>query len=593
MVLCMSLAEKANQQYVNEQIAVAQLVGVGVDTSNFILQSQLNFSYKQNILPIAYTSGGYWNKDVNNNLNLVANASYNCIASINVKAGITYTTGIVMGYYSWVKSKVDGSLTRLDNTVGVQETTYTFTPSVDSTLWLSANVGKTSSVMVIENDTVLPSTYIAPNVPYNIYLKGHLIDNVDQIPSLLSMKGQLPVNNDNKKNFITASTTVNIQNATLTNQYYWKFVAPNMTKVSYASYNTLEPIQLKAGITYTLGKVFGRWSWIYDQVTKTANYLDAVDQYLNYTITPTNDSLLYLTCNQVLPQVFQNSFEMPNDSFGYGVPIHNPIDGVNKRFIVGAGLQYTSLTQAIADAVKYPHSIVEVKGGTYDLYQEQGGDTYFNTFTYSDASPTFRGIVLKNDVHVIFSSDSKVVFNYTGSNAYVMQYYSPFNVADGISGFTLENLNLECSKCRYGVHDERGYTKGRYKNRYINCKIKIDNSANTAWNNYQCIGGGLGVSGYIEIDGCQFTSIISSPTNIVSYHNNGDTAPSKSNVFIKNSWFSDKGYARIGYFGNSTELSEMVVTGCSYTVEPFIGAEGSATLVNVKLTKYCNELRVS
>jgi hypothetical protein len=498
-----------------------------------------------------------------------------------------------MGYYSWLKSKVDGTVSRLDNTTGVQETTYTFTPSVDSTLWLSANVGKVSTVMVIENDMVLPSTYIAPNVPYNIYLKGHLIDSIDQIPSLLSMKSQLPVNNDNKKNLITASTTVNIQNATLTDAYYWKFVSPNMTKVSYASYKTLEPIQIKAGITYTLGKVFGRWSWVYDQTTKTANYLDAVDQYSSYTITPVNDSLLYLTCNQALPQVFQNSYELPNDTFGYGIPIYNPIDGVNKRFIVGAGLQYTSLTQAIADAVKYPHSIVEVKGGTYDLYQEQGGDAYFNTFTYSDASPTFRGIVLKNNVHVIFSSDSNVVFNYTGTNAAVMQYYSPFNAADGIGGFTLENLKLTASKCRYAIHDERGYTKGRYKNSYKNCKLSLDNSQNTAWSNYQCIGGGLGVSGYIEIDGCQFSSVISSPTNIVSYHNNGDTGQSQSEIYIKNSWFCDNGYARIGYYGPSTLISEMQISGCSFNHAPSLSAEGSATLNNVKLTAFANELRAA
>jgi hypothetical protein len=557
-----------------------------------IIQLRDRITYKQNILPIAYTSGGYWNKDVNNNLNLVSNASYNCITAISVKGGTTYTTGIVMGYYSWLKSKSDGTVTKLDNTVGVQETTYTFTPAVDSTLWLSANVARTSNVMVIENDTVLPSTYKAPNVHYNTYLDGHLIDNLDAIPDLILMKNQLPAGNNSKKNLITASSSINIQNATLTNAFYWRFDNPNMTKVSYASYNTLEPIQLKSGITYTLGKVFGRWSWLYDQTTKIANYLDAVDQYLNYTITPTNDSLLYLTCNQVIPQVFTNAYEMPNDTFSYGVPIYNPIDGINKRFIVGAGLQYTSLTQAIADAVQCPHSIVEVKGGTYDLYQEQGGDSYFNTFTYSDASPTFRGIVLKNDVHVIFSSDSKVLFNYTGTNAYVMQYYSPFNVAAGIGGFTLENLNLVASKCRYGIHDERGYTLGRYKNTYKNCKISLDNSQNTAWTNYQCIGGGLGISGYIEIIGCQFTSVITNPTNIVSYHNNGDTAPSKSNVYIDNCWFSDKGYARISYYGTSTDLSEMVVRNCSYTNEPTVSAESSATLVNVKLTKYCNELRV-
>src|SRR5699024_1754533 len=107
------------------------------------------------------------------------------------------------------------------------------------------------------------------------------------------------------------------------------------------------------------------------------------------------------------------------------------------------------------------------------------------------------GICLKNRVHVIFANGSKVLFNYKGSNTKVHEYFSPFN--SGEYGFTLENVWIESTNCRYSVHDERGFAADPYHNKYIRCTM-IHDSSNCSWGAHQAIGGGLGQYGDVLIE---------------------------------------------------------------------------------------------
>ena len=91
---------------------------------------------------------------------------------------------------------------------------------------------------------------------------------------------------------------------------------------------------------------------------------------------------------------------------------------------------FTRLTDAIREACRYMDSVVYVGDGTWDLIAELGNEIY-------DISSSNWGLYLSNRVHIIFSSNSKVTANYTGSNANVLKYFSPFNT--GKYGFTLEN----------------------------------------------------------------------------------------------------------------------------------------------------------
>ena len=199
----------------------------------------------------------------------------------------------------------------------------------------------------------------------------------------------------------------------------------------------------------------------------------------------------------------------------------------NKIFYVGKNRKIKTLKEGIEEATKYYNSIVYVDEGTYDLIEEFGS-------TYLETNTKDKGLILKNGIHLIFSSNSYVKFNYTGSNNFIHREFSPFNA--GLYGFTIENLNLECSNCRYCVHDEKGGSVERYINNYINSNFKLDNSKNPVWKNPQNLGCGLGKNGYITVEGCHFN-------NWCTWHNNNNIGylSSASKVIIKNNYF-DNGF---------------------------------------------------
>ena len=177
-------------------------------------------------------------------------------------------------------------------------------------------------------------------------------------------------------------------------------------------------------------------------------------------------------------------------------------------------------------------SVLYVDDGVYDLIEEFGS-AWFEALTSLN---TMSGLVLKNRIHVVFSPNSKVISHYTGNNQYALSLYSPFNA--GEYGFTIENLNLDCSRCRYAVHDERNGNTEQYKAHYINCKMKIDNSNNSAWTAKHCIGGGLGTNAEIVIENSLFESDDSSTRYGVYYHiPNVATDDYRSVVVIKDNYF--------------------------------------------------------
>ena len=230
-------------------------------------------------------------------------------------------------------------------------------------------------------------------------------------------------------------------------------------------------------------------------------------------------------------------------------------------FYVGPTRKYTKLKDVIEAACAIQGSTVYVDSAVYDVVEEYGS-AYFQNYTYSTNN---CGIVLKNGVRVIFSPGATVLCNYTGSNSDVMKYFSPFNVGPG--GFTLENLNIKCSRVRYCVHDDLavfGNSQNYIKTEYQNCNMFIDNSLNTAWTKQWCIGGGLPYNGKVIINGCIFKSTAENPTyGGVMYHQNGTTG-AKSTSLITNCYFAGPmDYYACSNLGQTNEISDVVVTNCS------------------------------
>lgn len=206
------------------------------------------------------------------------------------------------------------------------------------------------------------------------------------------------------------------------------------------------------------------------------------------------------------------------------------LDG--QTFYCGATRTLKTLKAGIEEATKYMDSTLYVDAGIYDLVEEFGS-AWFEGLTSLD---TLSGLMLKNRIHIVFSPNSKVVSHYTGNNQYALSLYSPFNA--GEYGFTLENLNLDCSRCRYAVHDERNGYPEQYKSHFINCKMKIDNSNNSAWQARHCIGGGLGSNAEVIVENSVFESDDAANRSAVYYHiPNNATDDYRSVVTIKDNYF--------------------------------------------------------
>lgn len=273
----------------------------------------------------------------------------------------------------------------------------------------------------------------------------------------------------------------------------------------------------------------------------------------------------------------------PLDPVDVGEKTHFGMDAIKPRvFSVekdGSG-DFTSLLSALRFAMMFMDAVVYVGDGEWDLVSEYGSGL--------DAiSSSNWGLYLKNRIRVVFSSNSKVTFHYTGSNTNVLKYFSPFNT--GKYGFTLENLTLEASRCRYCVHDERGEETDHYECHYINCNMLMDNSQNEAWTTAQCIGGGLGRSAYIDIDGCVFDSNMWG--GIVSYHNCA-YANSKSNINLHDSYFKRHGTFRLCWYGVSTDITTAYISGCSFASAIVHRAENeSATTENTAIVEWNNIIR--
>ena len=170
-----------------------------------------------------------------------------------------------------------------------------------------------------------------------------------------------------------------------------------------------------------------------------------------------------------------------------------------------------------------------------------------------------------------------------------MSIFSPFN--SGEEGFIVDGLNIESKNVRYCFHDERLQSEDSYFNTYRNCKFKQDNTqSNQTFR--ACIGGGLGKNGHVIVDSCEFESVgLTEPRGICTYHNT--TADSgRSFVLIKNCYFHGFGSTYIHYAGTSSDITTMVVSGCSFekSLPLPVNAEGSSTVENVELIEFNNSI---
>lgn len=251
----------------------------------------------------------------------------------------------------------------------------------------------------------------------------------------------------------------------------------------------------------------------------------------------------------------------------------------NKIFRCGPGQEYTTLRLAVSSAIQVKNATVVVYPDTYDLSVE-----------FKDVldSKNGTGIKLDNGVHIIFMAGSYVKANLE-LDSWSLTNFEPFKA---VGDFTLEGLNIECTNTRYCVHDEHSDTEQTYINKYINCNMIYHPKGQKTY--VQCIGGGLGRNGYIDIVGGKYTTVIDDVNNDIpiSYHNNGTYNNAYSVINISNVYLANKGYIRFGNYGPSTLKTNVNINNSSFGANiQHINETPDSINDNFEIIEFNNEIR--
>lgn len=342
----------------------------------------------------------------------------------------------------------------------------------------------------------------------------------------------------------------------------------------------IPPFKVYKGVTYYYKHVWDNFSCVDYGNGNIVRFGSSGSADTNGSFTPTDDGMMYISLFNDYVSDRSCCVTTNKDMILLGLFYSTKKPKVYYVEKDGSG-DFTTIKEAVEEATKYMDSIVYIGAGTYDLIQEFGDDI-------EDIDSSNRGLYLKNRIHLIGASNSKITMNYTGENEDVMSWAAIFNT--GKHGFIIENLTLEGSNIRYLVHDEKDADSDSYVCKYKNCHMVFDNRNNTEAISDQCIGGGLGTNGYIEIDGCYFETKSSSGCE-VSYHNSSGSG--KSRIVVKNSYFAGtNGHFRANWYGASTAKTPVLVCGNSFGKEVESTAETpQSTNENIEIISFNNELR--
>lgn len=358
-----------------------------------------------------------------------------------------------------------------------------------------------------------------------------------------------------------------------------------ITLNSAGGYRTNKMFVPKGHIRYR--NISGAFTFIYDLTTNQFKNLQndyGKTQYLhNSDITLDHDSIIFATSNDEYQAQIVNGNGFPKE-YKYG-----PFDESYIIISASGNFDFTKLNKGLTYVYQYPVDNVLVTDGVFNLITEYG-DSYFANLSSSDNQ---SGIRIGNGTKIIFYPKTKVICNYTGNNEWVCKLFSPFNFVGGNEGYYISGLDLECSRVRYAIHDEGNNTAIPYINKLINCVLSLDNSNNSYWQNPLTIGGGLGQAGEINIKNCYIkTAQLTGYSNLkcVNYHN-AAAAGSKSTIHVSNCYIENPATIGVSYYGSSTEKSTMYISGCSLPFMPYINREGAATIENVQIIQYANDIR--
>lgn len=249
----------------------------------------------------------------------------------------------------------------------------------------------------------------------------------------------------------------------------------------------------------------------------------------------------------------------------------------------------------VADAFQYarnnPGTEIIINGGTYDYFEECGGEDYLKTLEASN--PTYKPFWMKN-VKII--GKGNVTINYLPAKNIAEKYpksMTVISVIDVCGNCHVENLTINVNNCRYGIHDESAGLAENYNTVHVykNVKATYGNERSGT------IGGQAFACGYdngqkFEFENCHFKS---SMTEAMTFHNRNSYG---GTITINNCILdSDNSFQKSLRFGNvgrqqdtNVYINNSIITQ-KLSIEEESGMTGSTNCFNVYAVG-CNDFEL-
>ena len=479
----------------------------------------------QNLIDTTKLESGYYKRSEPSTI--ISSTSTKHLPPIRIFSGVHYTFKNIYAYFTTIICD-DGTIINLANSASPATQNINITPEKDGFVYITVNNNFYDKVMLVAGSYYYDSVY------FNGYegickIFSNIIGPNNYATYLPDWK-----NAEKNSSYSIVSTT----NMLYKNGGLW-------TDVPLELYKGQRIVTLQ-----TIGKRDGS-----TQICTIANTGDVYTRYLNlgtWTAWRNSSNKVY-TCEKS------------------GGDFSNLVEAINT--VVDMGMDKT----------------LYVGAGDWDLIDDF--TEYYGPTCFDESDETVRpvDIPLKNRIHIIFSQNAFVHYEFNPTTEYYGNTFTPFRA--GPYGFTLEGLKLSVTGARYCIHEERNSATDQYNNHYINCEMYLDNR-NNSFGYIQCIGGGLGTNGNIIVENCIFDSELRNTTNlyIVSWHNTA-AANASSKIVIKDCYFV-RGGIRFSWYGTSTNISTMIITNCSYLASPQHRAETeNSTVENTRIIAWNNELR--
>ena len=191
--------------------------------------------------------------------------------------------------------------------------------------------------------------------------------------------------------------------------------------------------------------------------------------------------------------------------YAFDIDILKPTDPIT--YEVGVGKDFTCFTTMLR-ALKNDtdEKIVYIDGGVYDIYVEKGGASYLASIT-DPSSVNWRDVceVIPDNTTIIGVGKVILRWNPTdsavGSDAKAF-LFSPLNVSGSCR---IENIEIECTNCRYAIHDETSGISKWNNVRHIYKGVKVK-KVHGAYGNAQLYAAGIAPNGTYLFEDCHFES---------------------------------------------------------------------------------------